>query len=106
VQIIAATTIWALFACFLIFPLAGLPRLMQRAAMSLLVAELIALGFWSYGSEGCDERPCALAAEAGRTAASVDVPLLAVALVLLAVYRGLRAWRPSERDSGGAAHRP
>lgn len=105
-QIIAATTIWALFACFLIFPLAGLPRLMQRAAMSLLVAELIALGFWSYGSEGCDERPCALAAEAGRTAASVDVPLLAVALVLLAVYHGLRARRRAQPGSGRAAHRP
>jgi hypothetical protein len=93
VEIIASATIWGLFTCFLIFPLAGLPPAMHRTAMTLLVAELVALGFWSYGSAGCEQRPCSAAAEAGRTAATVDVPLLAVALVAIALYRGLRGAR-------------
>jgi hypothetical protein len=97
VEVIATATLWGLFSCFLIFPLLRLPAYMHRAAMTLLVAELLALAMWSYGSEGCIERPCAPVAEVGRTAASVDVPLLGVALVVLAVIRGLRVWRRHQR---------
>jgi hypothetical protein len=84
VEIAATATIWIMFACFLIFPRLGLPPVWHRTAMALLVAELVALGMWSYGSPG------APAAEAGRTAAAIDVPLLALALVVFSV---LRAWR-------------
>jgi hypothetical protein len=93
VEIIAAATIWGMFSCFLLFPRLGLPRLLHRTAIKLLVAELVALAMWSYGSEGCLERPCAPAAEAGRSAAAIDIPLLALALVVLAVLLGVRAWR-------------
>jgi hypothetical protein len=90
VEVTAALTIWALFSSFIIFPLAGFPRWWARTAMTLLVGELIALAAWSYGSVDCLERPCAPLAETGRTAAAIDVPLLAVALVALAVVYGRR----------------
>jgi hypothetical protein len=93
VEIIAAATIWGMFSCFLLFPRLGLPSVLHRTAMTLLVAELVALAMWSYGSEGCVRRPCGPAAEAGRSAAAIDIPLLALALVVLAVMLGVRAWR-------------
>ena len=92
-ELIAGSTIWVLFSCFLLFGLLDLPRRLSRAAMSLLVAELIALAAWSYGSRGCTTRPCGAGAEAGRTAATVDLPLLTVALVVLAVMHVRRATR-------------
>jgi hypothetical protein len=99
VEVTATATIWAMFASFLLFPRLGLPPLMHRTAMALLVAELLALAVWSYGSEGCGERPCAPAAEAGRAAAALDVPLLSAGLVVLAIIRGVRIWR-SRRVTG------
>lgn len=96
-EVTATLTIWAMFSCFLLFPRLGLPPLMHRTAMALLAAELVALAMWSYGSEGCVERPCSGIAEAGRTAAALDVPLLSAALVLLAVFSGVRRWRRTRR---------
>jgi hypothetical protein len=84
VEITAAATIWGMFACFLIFPHLGLPAVFQRTAMALLVAELLALMTWSYG------RPGAPGAELGRTAAAIDIPLLSLALIVLAVLFGVR----------------
>ena len=99
-EVTATATIWAMFSCFLLFPRLGLPPLMHRTAMALLAAELLALAVWSYGSEGCVARPCAPFAEAGRTAAALDVPLLSAGLVLLAMIRGVRSWRRSRRVTG------
>jgi hypothetical protein len=93
VEVTATATLWCLFSCFLLFPRLGFPPLMHRTAMTLLVAELVALAMWSYGSKGCVERPCGAGAELGRTAAAVDVPLLAAALVVLAMIRGMRTMR-------------
>ena len=90
-ELIAGTTIWGLFSCFLLFPLLRLPRRLSWAAMTLLVAELFALGAWSYGSRTCVERPCGAAAEAGRTAATIDIPLLSLALLVLAGLHVRRA---------------
>ena len=80
--VVAAATIWGLFSCYLIFPLAGLPAYMHRLAMALLVAELVALGIWSYGI------PSSLV-DMGRTAASLDIPLAGVGLVVFAVIWGV-----------------
>jgi hypothetical protein len=82
VEIIWASTIWALFSCFLLFPLLGVPRRLQWAAMTLLLAELLMLGASSYGNHAVSEL--------GRGAASLDVPLLSVALIALAIMRGVR----------------
>jgi hypothetical protein len=89
VEIVVAT-LWTMFSCVLIFPMLGMPVYMQRAAMTLLTAEFVALLVWSFGSHGCAERPCAPLAEAGRTAAALDVPVLAVAVIALAIIRGVR----------------
>jgi hypothetical protein len=92
-EVTVAATIWGLFSAFLIFPLLGLPRLQQRTVGTLLAAELVAVFIWHFGSEGCTERPCATFAEAGRTAASLDIPLLSLAALVFAIIRGLRTWR-------------
>jgi hypothetical protein len=93
-EVTATATIWAMFSCFLLFPRLGLPPLMHRTAIALLTAELVALAMWSYGSEGCVERPCSGIAEAGRTAAALDIPVLSAGLVVLATYRVARSvWR-------------
>jgi hypothetical protein len=109
VRIVVATTLWGLFSCFLIFPLAGLPALMHRLAMTLIVAELLALAFWYYGSEGCQQRPCGDLAELGHTVATVDVPLSAAGLVAFAAAHGLLARRrqlaAGEQRELGAAER-
>ena len=89
-EIVVVATLWTMFSCVLIFPMLGMPVHMQRAATTLLTAEFVALLVWSFGSEGCAERPCAPAAEAGRTAAAVDVPVLAVVVIALAIIRGVR----------------
>ena len=83
-ELAAVATIWSMFSCFLLFPRMGLPAVLHQTAMALLVAELLALMMWSYGSPG------APAAEAGRSAAAIDIPLLSVALVVLAVLFGAR----------------
>jgi chromate transport protein ChrA len=91
--LVVTVTVWLLFSCFLLFPLLGLPARLHRAAMTLLVAELVAAATWSYGSQDCVRRPCNAVAEAGRTAATLDLPLLSSALVLLAVVTGVRRHR-------------
>jgi len=80
--LVAAATIWGLFSCYLLFPLAGLPAYMHRIAMGLLVAELIALGIWSYGIPSW-------IVDTGRAAAGLDIPLSGVGLVAVAVIWGL-----------------
>jgi hypothetical protein len=99
VELAATVTIWALFSCFLLMPRLGFRPLMHRTAMALLAAELLALAMWSYGSEGCVRRPCSAVAETGRTAAAIDVPLLALAFVSLAIITGVRGWRRERRVS-------
>jgi hypothetical protein len=80
--LVAGATIWVLFSCYLLFPLAGLPAYMHRLAMTLLVAELVALGIWSYGI------PSWLV-DTGRTAASLDIPISGVGVIAVAVIWGL-----------------
>jgi hypothetical protein len=79
VELIAATTIYLLFTAFLLFPHLGLPRRLQWAAMTLLCAELVALGANSYYS-----------LQAGRTLAHIDVPVLSAALITLGMMRAVQ----------------
>ena len=89
-EIVVVATLWSMFSCFLLFPHLGMPAYLHRAATTLLAAEFVSLLVWSFGSKGCVERPCGPLTEAGRTAASVDVPLLAAAVIALAIIRGVR----------------
>ena len=102
VEVVATATIWSMFSCFLLFPRLGLPVVFHRTAMALLVAELLALMMWSYGSEDCVERPCSASAEAGRSAAAIDIPFLALALIALSLAWGVRVWR---RQAAGPRER-
>ncbi len=93
VELAAAATIWGMFACFLLFPHLGLPAMFQRTAMTLLVAELLALMAWSYGDGA--------SADAGRSAAAIDIPLLSLALVVLSVAHGVIYFRRHEDSRHG-----
>lgn len=90
-----------MFVCFLLFPRMGFRPLFHQTAMTLLTAELVALAFWSYGSEDCLQRPCAPAAEAGRTAAAIDLPLLSLGLIAVALVSGVRRRRRADRVTSG-----
>ena len=92
-EVTVAATTWGLFSALLLFPWLGVPRFLQRAVAALLAAEIVAFGVWHFGSEGCGERPCAPLAETGRTAASLDIPVLSAGLLVLAVTLGVRSWR-------------
>jgi hypothetical protein len=93
-ELTAALTIYAMFSCFLLFPRMGLPAALHRTAMALLVAELVALGMWSYGTPG------STSAELGRVAAGLDIPLLALALVLVAFGFGVAPYFRRHEDPG------
>jgi hypothetical protein len=90
VEIVVVATLWSMFSCFLIFPHLGLPSYLRQAATTVMAAEFVAMLVWSFGSEECAERPCGPVAEAGRTAAALDVPLLGLAVIALAIMRGVR----------------
>jgi hypothetical protein len=86
--LVATATVYGLFCCYIIFPIAGLPARMHRLAMTLLVAEMVAVGLWGYFSVDCGPGGCGWLAEAGRSAAMLDIPLSGVTLVLCAVVWG------------------
>jgi hypothetical protein len=92
-EVAAAFTVWACFSSFMLFPLLGVPRRLARIAMSLLCAELLLCLVWTFGTESCVQRPCGALAETARTAASIDVPGLTGAMILLALAYGIRAAR-------------
>jgi hypothetical protein len=87
VVVIAAATIWTLFGSFLILQLTGLPAVLYRTAMTLLAAELVALVM-----DGLGNPPVAAV---GRSAASIDVPVLTVALIAVAIMRAVDGQRLS-----------
>ncbi len=96
-ELVAGITLWGLGAGWLMAPYLGLPRILARATAGLLVAEFVALLTWSYGSAQCAQRPCSELAETARQAAALDVPLLALAVLVLAVAHGLRSVRADRR---------
>jgi hypothetical protein len=87
----AALTVWILFAFWLVAPYLRAERLVRRAAMALLSAELAVLLLWSYGTENCLEPDCAPLAQAAGIAARVDLPVLTAVFLGAAVLRLARA---------------
>ena len=98
-ELTAAATLWGLFSAWLVFGHLGAPRMLMRAVAGLGWLELLAVLVWGFGSEGCVRRPCGVAAEAGRTAAALDVPLLSLAVLGMAVAYGLRRARSARPHS-------
>ena len=81
----ALATIWILFSVWMLAPHVGIARKAARLVGWALVAELVLLLVWSYGTDFCVERTCAPVAQAAGVAARVDLPVLAVVLVVAAV---------------------
>src|SRR4051794_20988348 len=97
-ELAAALTVWITFAAWLILPTVDAPARFSRIAIRLCGAEFVAAAIWSYGSQGCDERPCAPLAETARAAAARDIPFLTgVALVLGWAYAIRRTRRQALR---------
>jgi hypothetical protein len=92
-QLVAAATLWSMVAAFMVFPILGVPSLLHRSAVAVMLAELGALAVWSYARGECEGHLCGGAASLGGQAAGIDVPALAVVLVVLAVADGVRRGR-------------
>jgi len=82
----AALTLWTLFSLWIMAPLIALPRLLRRTTAALLIAELLALFVFSYGTEDCADPSCAPVARAAGLAARADVPALSLAFFAVTVY--------------------
>jgi hypothetical protein len=93
VEVIAAFTIWTLFAGFLIFPMFGLPQLLQWTAGTLIAAEFLALMMDGLGGDAV--------APTGHSLAMIDVPLLAAWLFAAAIMHG---WWTSRGADEGSRH--
>ena len=91
-ELATAATVWMTFSVWLFLPTVNAPARFSRIALWLCGAELLAAAIWTYGSEGCHERPCAPLAETARSAAAFDIPFLTgVAMVLGWAYAMRRA---------------
>jgi hypothetical protein len=102
VELAAALTVWITFGAWLFLPTVNAPARFSRIALSLCGAELVAAAIWSYGSEGCVQRPCAPLAETARTAAALDIPCLTgVALALGWAYAMRHVRREALAQRGG-----
>jgi hypothetical protein len=82
----AALTLWSLFSLWIMAPLIALPRLLRRTTAALLIAELLALFVFSYGTEDCADPSCAPVARAAGLAARADLPALSLAFFAVTVY--------------------
>jgi len=99
-ELATALTVWMTFGAWLFLPTVNAPARFSRVALWLCGSELLAAAIWTFGSDGCNERPCAPVAEAARTAAALDIPFLTgVAMVLGCAYamRRARLQAPSPR---------
>lgn len=96
-EVAAALTVWITFGAWLFLPTVNAPARFSRIALWLCGSELLAAAIWSYGSDGCDQRPCAPVAEAARSAAALDIPFLAgVAVVVGCAYAMRQARLPHQ----------
>jgi hypothetical protein len=100
-ELAVALTVWITFGAWLFLPTVDAPARFSRIALSLCGAEFVAAAIWSYGSEGCQQRPCAPAAEAARSAAALDIPGLTCVAVVLGCAYAMRHARLEARNARG-----
>jgi hypothetical protein len=98
-----AATLWVLFSIWLLFPYLAVPRMLTRAAATLLAFEFVTVTTWGFATEDCVRRPCGALSEATRSAAGLDLPALTVVVIGLAVADAVRRERASRRVSGADA---
>jgi hypothetical protein len=92
-KLVAAATLWCLFSAWLIFGHVGVARMLRTAVASLMWVQFGAVLVWSFGTEDCVRHPCAPLAEAGRSAATIDLPALSAVVLALVVADGIRRRR-------------
>jgi hypothetical protein len=95
--LVAAGTLWCMFALVLFLPLVGAPAPLRHAAATLLVLQFVSLLASGYG------------AASAWMLATRDLPLLALALIATAIWYGLRAHRAvtiDARSARGGARAP
>jgi hypothetical protein len=97
VLLVMAATLWILFSIWLLFPHLAVPRMLTRAAGTLLALEFVAVTAYGFATENCAQRPCSPVSEATRTAAGVDLPALTAVVIVLAVAHALRRQRAARR---------
>ena len=79
--LLAAGTLWCLFALLLFLPLVGAPEPFRRAAATLLALQFVALLVSGYG------------VAKAYVVATNDLPLLSLGLTGTAIWYGMRAHR-------------
>jgi hypothetical protein len=92
-ELVWGATLWALWSCWLLCQHLAAPWLFTRASAGLLVGELAMLAVHSFD---CQENGCGPAGRAAGSAATADIPALAVLLVAMAAVHG---WRTARRSS-------
>jgi hypothetical protein len=92
VELAIAGTLFLSFSAFLFFGTVNAPPWFGRVAISLCVAEFLAVIAWTAG-RSCIVPGCPTMSTAARTAASVDIPALTGLMLVLAAAHGLRAAR-------------
>src|SRR3954451_1541261 len=92
-ELATAFTVWITFSAWLFLPTVDAPARFSRIALWLCGGELLAAAIWTYGSDGCDQRPCAPTIEAARTAAALDIPFLTGVAVVLGWAYAMRRVR-------------
>src|SRR3954470_20457105 len=102
-ELATAFTVWITFSAWLFLPTVNAPARFSRIALWLCGGELLAAAIWTYGSDGCDQRPCAPAAEAARTAAALDIPFLTAVAIVLGWAYAMRHARLQARESASQA---
>ena len=100
-ELVWALTLWGLWSFWLLAQHLRAPAAVTRVGAGLLVGELVALALHSFD---CADAGCGPVGRAAGTAASVDVPLLAVVFVVLAV--GQAWWRAAHEAAPRREHEP
>jgi hypothetical protein len=99
-ELVWASTLWALWSCWLVSQHMDVPRAVTRVSAGLLAAELVMLALHTFD---CGEDGCGPAGHAAGAAASVDVPALSALFVALALGQ---AWRSAQRAARAEPRRP
>jgi hypothetical protein len=102
-ELATAATVWITFSAWLVLPTVNAPGHFSRIALWLCGTELLAAATWSYGSEGCHQRPCAPVAEVARTAAALDIPFLTGVAMVLGWAYAMRCARLHARRQPGTS---
>jgi hypothetical protein len=95
-ELAAAVTVYITFGAWLFLPTVNAPARFSRIAIWLCGAELVAAATWSYGSAGCEKRPCAPLAETARSAAALDIPFLSGVAIVFGLAYAVRRARQQE----------